>query len=184
VNSPEASPVILKGHRSEVSDVAWCRTDCFRVGKSCISACFVSLFFKSNKMLCILRVLLSIFLLFEYHKMSHKFWSNSPCVNCWERSSYVSIKFLLTVLCICHWNHTLLVFMKLSGKKNFRDTNALLTLVSAGDDIRRQPHASVEIWHGGRREAATWNEGPQHHRHRGTHSPQYRWGVWYKNVFT
>ncbi|WAR19019.1 DTLB-like protein, partial [Mya arenaria] len=31
VAHPEASPVILKGHRSEVSDVAWCRTDCFRI---------------------------------------------------------------------------------------------------------------------------------------------------------
>lgn len=31
VDSPNSSPVILKGHRSEVSDVAWCKRDLFRI---------------------------------------------------------------------------------------------------------------------------------------------------------
>ncbi|XP_052273677.1 denticleless protein homolog B-like [Dreissena polymorpha] len=31
VDNPGASPVILKGHSSEVSDVAWCNTDTFRI---------------------------------------------------------------------------------------------------------------------------------------------------------
>ncbi|XP_053394670.1 denticleless protein homolog [Mercenaria mercenaria] len=31
VSKPNASPVILKGHRSEISDVAWCKTDLFRL---------------------------------------------------------------------------------------------------------------------------------------------------------
>ena len=31
IDKPNQSPVLLKGHRSEVSDVAWCQKDLFRV---------------------------------------------------------------------------------------------------------------------------------------------------------